>query len=37
MELIKEKDWLNEEREKVRLAELKNAKDKEEFDKMAII
>jgi hypothetical protein len=33
--LNKEKDWLNEEKEKLRLAELKYAKDKEEFDKMA--
>ena len=31
----KEKDLLNEEREKVRLAEIKNAKEKEDFDKMA--
>ena len=37
VELIKEKDLLNEEKEKVRLAELKNAKDKEDFQKMAKI
>jgi hypothetical protein len=35
VELNKEKDLLNEEREKVRLAEIKNAKEKEDFDKMA--
>jgi hypothetical protein len=31
----KEKEWLKEEREKFRLAELKIAKDKEEIEKLA--
>jgi hypothetical protein len=35
VESNKEKDLLNEEREKVRLAEIKTAKEKEDFDKMA--
>jgi hypothetical protein len=36
-EVRKEKEWLMEEREKFRLAELKFAKDKEEIEKLAKI
>ena len=37
LEMDKEKNWLNEEKEKLRLAQNKNVKEKEEIDKLAKI